>query len=267
VNYSASIVVPLRRQVDEWLDASIRSALLQSVSTEVIVVRAEATPPSNIETLERLQRQFPNLSVLLRDTPESFPGAINKGIANAKAERVGFLLSDDWLDKDAVGECLRYDTDIVSTGNVSYFPNGRVDRRASRVPSMDEFEALPTLEMQASYLCYFFLFRRKFMLDAGGLDETLGDYPGIDDFDFIWTLLEKDATVSIARKALYHVRDHDGERLTLRDPGIAAANLVKIIRKHGIPDDEIPDIIKRHVKWYGKPVYQVLNEMDKVESF
>jgi glycosyltransferase involved in cell wall biosynthesis len=262
--YSASIVVPLRQQVDEWLDQSVRSALLQSVPTEVIVVLADATPSSNIKILERLQRQFPNLSILRRDRPESFPGAINKGVANATAERVGFLLSDDWLDKDAVGECLRYGADIVSTGNVSYFPDGRIDLRAGRVPSIDEFEALPTLEMRASYLCYFFLFRRQFVLDAGGLDETLGDYPGIDDFDFIWTLLENDATVSIVQKALYHVRDHDGERLTLRNPGLAAANLLRIIRKHGIPDDEIPDIVKRHVKWYGKPVYQVLNEMDEV---
>ena len=143
---------------------------------------------------------------------------------------------------------------------------GWVTARAGRMPSIDEFEALPTFEMRASYLCYFFLFRRQFLLDVGGLDETVGDYPGIDDFDFIWTLLENDASVSIIQKALYHVRDHHGERLTLRNPATATANLFRIIRKHGIPEDEIPDIVRRHVKWYGKPVYQVLNEMDGAEK-
>jgi glycosyltransferase involved in cell wall biosynthesis len=260
VIHHAAIVMPLRRQVDEWLDQSVRSALLQSVSTEVVVVHAEATPPSNLEILTGLQRQFSNLSVLLRDKPESFPGAINKGIKNTTAERVGFLFSDDWLDTDAVAECLRNKTDIVSTGNVTYFPDGRVNIRACRNPSIEKFDALSTLEARASYLGHFFLFRRQCLLDAGGLDETLGDYPGIDDFDLIWTLLERHATVSIVEKGLYHYRDHAGERLTLKDPAVATVNLLKILRKHGVPDYEVPAIVQKHAKWYGRPVYQVLDD-------
>jgi GT2 family glycosyltransferase len=260
VIHHAAIVMPLRRQVDEWLDQSVRSALLQSVSTEVVVVHAEETPPSNLEILTGLQRQFSNLSVLLRDKPESFPGAINKGIKNTAAERVGFLFSDDWLDTDAVAECLRNKTDIVSTGNVTYFPDGRINARACRNPSIEKFDKLSTLEMRARYLGHFFLLRRKFVLDAGGLDETLGDYPGIDDFDLVWNLLERHATVSIVERGLYHVRDHTGERLTLKDPIVATANLRKILRKHGIPDSEAPDIIEQHARWFGRPVYQVLND-------
>src|ERR1700759_2003407 len=124
MTYLATIVVPLRNQVDEWLDEAVRSALLQSVSTEVVVVRAEATPASNLGILIRLQRHFANLVVLDRDRPESFPGAINKGIRHANSERVGLLLSDDWLDGNAVAACLRHESDIVCAGRVVYFPDG-----------------------------------------------------------------------------------------------------------------------------------------------
>ena len=51
MNYRATIVIPLLRQVDTWLDQCVRSALAQSVTTEVIVVRSELTPPSNVEIL------------------------------------------------------------------------------------------------------------------------------------------------------------------------------------------------------------------------
>jgi glycosyltransferase involved in cell wall biosynthesis len=260
MKYNATIVVPLRNQVDEWLDEALRSALLQSVSTEVVVVRAEATPASNLAILDGLQRHFANLVVLDRDKPETFPGAINKGIRHANSERVGLLLSDDWLDGDAVAACLNYQSDIVCAGRVVYFPDGSVNERACWRPSLREFNAIGTLEEKASYLGHFLLFRRQAILDAGGLDEGIGDYPGIDDFDLIWTLLERNATVSLVSEGLYHYRDHHGERLTLRDPPTAVANLRKILRKHGISDEQAVDIVNRHARWYGKPMHQVMNE-------
>src|SRR3978361_1019200 len=134
MDYDATIVMPLRRQVDEWLEESVRSALLQSVPTEVIVIRSEATPASNLRILEGLQRHFANLAVIGRDKPESYPGALNKGIRHASCERVGLLLSDDWLDERAVAECLRNNADIVCTGSIVYFPDGSINERASRHP-------------------------------------------------------------------------------------------------------------------------------------
>jgi hypothetical protein len=132
--------------------------------------------------------------------------------------------------------------------------------RASRHPSLQEFNSIATLEERASYLGHFFMLRRQAVLDAGGLDESIGNYPGIDDFDLIWTLLERNATVSIVEKDLYHYRDHDGERLTLQDSAVMGENFKKILHKHGVADEQAVDIIKRHARWFGKPIYQVMSE-------
>jgi glycosyltransferase involved in cell wall biosynthesis len=258
----ATIVLPLLRQVDEWLDQALQSALLQSASTEVVVVRSERTPPSNLQVLTDLGKHFVNLAVFLRDKPESFPGAINKGFRYAKSDRVGLLLSDDWLDEHAVAECLLNDTDIVSTGSTTYFPNGRVNGRACRHRSINEFNALPTLEEKANYLGHFLMFRRQFVLDAGGLDESIGNYPGIDDFDLLWTLLEHQASVSIVEKQLYHYRDHDCERLTLQDKATAIENFRKILRKHGVSEDDVFGLVGRYGRWFGKPIYRVINDSE-----
>jgi Glycosyl transferase family 2 len=260
MSYVATIVVPLLRQVDEWLDQSVRSALAQSVATEVIVVRSELTPASNLRILDRLARSHPNLVVMLEDPPGSFPGAINKGIRAARADRVGLLLSDDWLEQTAVAESVRESADIVSSGHVVYFPDGRVNEASSKRASMKGFRACPTIEQQASYLKHFFLFRKQAVLEVGGLDETIGSAPGIDDFDLIWTLLENGASVAIVEKQLYHYRDHDGERLTLQDKGQLVENLWKILRKHGVGDADAAEIISRHAPWYGRPMYQVIEE-------
>jgi glycosyltransferase involved in cell wall biosynthesis len=260
MSYVATIVVPLLRQVDEWLDQSVRSALAQSVATEVIVVRSELTPASNLRVLDRLARSYPNLVVMLEDPPGSFPGAINKGIRAARTDRVGLLLSDDWLEQTAVAESLRESADIVSSGHVVYFPDGRVNEASSKRASMKGFRACPTIEQQASYLKHFFLFRKQTVLQVGGLDETIGSAPGIDDFDLIWTLLENGASVAIVEKQLYHYRDHDGDRLTLQDKGQLVENLRKILRKHGVWEADAAEIISRHAPWYGRPMYQVIEE-------
>jgi glycosyltransferase involved in cell wall biosynthesis/GT2 family glycosyltransferase len=261
MSYVATIVVPLLRQVDDWLDHSVRSALAQSVATEVIVVRSALTPASNLQVLDRLARSYPNLVVMLEDPPGSFPGAVNKGIRAARADRVGLLLSDDWLEHTAVAESLRESADIVSSGHVVYFADGRVNEASSKRASMTGFRACSTLEQQASYLKHFFLFRKQAVLRVGGLDETIGSAPGIDDFDLIWTLLENGASVAIVEKQLYHYRDHDGERLTLQDKELLHANLRKILRKHGVWDaDTAAEIISRHAPWYGRLMHQVIEE-------
>ena len=90
-----------------------------------------------------------------------------------------------------------------------------------------------------------------------GLDESIGDAPGIDDYDFIWTLLEHGATVSIIEERLYCYRDHKEQRLTLRDPAEQVCNLVRILAKHGIRPAEQKEIVRRHSIWFGKPLHRV----------
>ena len=169
------------------------------------------------------------------------------------------LLSDDWLDHEAVASCLPVDADIVCTGLTAYYADGvTIYPRASATLTYQRYLKLPTLEAKASYLEHFFLFRKAKLLEVSGLDETIGNFPGIDDYDLIWTLLERGATVGIVEQRLYNYRDHGGERLTLADPAEAARNLEKILRKHGIAQSEIPAMVRAASRWYGKPIHEVL---------
>jgi glycosyltransferase involved in cell wall biosynthesis len=258
MSYAACIVIPLLRQVDAWLKQCVLSALQQSVPTEVVVVRSTMTPPSNLEILEDLQRRHKDLRVVGERKAGNFPNAINTGFACAQADRVGLLLSDDWLEKGAVAACVSKPADIVSTGNTVYFADGRVNKAACRIPSMARFLSLATLEEKACHLQHFFLFRKQVAVRVG-LDETIGNGPGIDDYDFIWTLLEQNSCVAIVEAQLYNYRDHDGERLTLADPHLLQNNLRKILQKHMVSEPEMRPIIKRHARWFGQPIYKVMS--------
>jgi glycosyltransferase involved in cell wall biosynthesis len=266
MTYKASIVIPLLRQPDCWLNQSVVSATTQTVSTEVIVVRSDATPRSNIELLERLADRHANLITLVEERRNNFPAAMNQGIRAAQTDRVGFLLSDDWLEQTAVAETIIESADIVSSGTFVHFADGKVNELASLTPSMDRFLACSTLEQMACYLEHFFLFQKKCLLSVGGLDENIGNCPGIDDYDLIWTLLEKGANVAVVERRLYHYRDHDRDRLTLQDPQMMVANLRKILRKHGVGHREQQMVIKRHASWFGKPIYKVMQKKSESQA-
>ena len=258
---AASIVIPLLRQRDEWLVQCVESALMQSAYCEVIVVRSAATPQSNVSLLTEMLGRWTNLRVLIETRAGSFPGAINLGIRAAESDRVGLLLSDDWLSLDCVATCLRHSADIVCTGQTTYFEDGITRNEAAcQTPSESVYLALGSLEAKASYLEHFFLFSRSALLSVGGLDESIGNFPGIDDYDLIWTLLEQNATVRIVGERLYNYRDHEGERLTRANSEEAVRNLKKILRKHKLSEIEMEKAVTTHRRWFGKAIFRVLAE-------
>lgn len=248
----ATIVMPLRSQRDEWLREALDSAIGQTVPAEVIVVTSPFTPASNRAVLAAAA-DASGLVVVERPAGAGFADAINLGFRSARCERVGLLLTDDWLSPDAVERCLAHDADIVSTGRIGYAADGR--RVLWRGPNDEaRYDRLEGLEPKASYLKHFLLFRRTTMLEAGGVDPGIG-VTGADDYDLVWTMLERGATVRLVREELYHYRDHLEERLTLRDHDAQIADLRRIFAKHGLPPEDAERVLVRKAQWLGVPTH------------
>jgi glycosyltransferase involved in cell wall biosynthesis len=254
----ASIVIPLLRQVDDWLEQSVLSALNQTVECEVIVVISPHTPDSNRSILDRLREKHADLVVIEREPQMRFAAALNLGIRSANACRIGFLLSDDWLEAGAVESCLSRDADIVSTGRRFVSADG--------IPAFEEiaqphsqaiYDRLKTHAERAKFLGYFFLFRRRTLMDAGGVDEAIGDSPGVDDFDLIWCLLDRGASGSIVEEQLYNVREHPGERLTNRSQEEMTATFTRILEKHQVTGKARGRLMREHSLWFGESIWSV----------
>jgi glycosyltransferase involved in cell wall biosynthesis len=256
----ATIVMPLRRQRDTWLRQAVTSAVLQTVPTAVLVVTSEATPASNRAVLRDLAAEHQLLGVIQRPAGEGFADAINLGFRTAETDRVGLLLTDDWLSPHAVESCLPHDADIVCTGRIAYAADGK-QTLWSRVVDQRRFDAIPTLEGKASAIGHFLLFRRAAVLAVGGVDRAIG-LTGADDYDLPWTLLENNATVRLVAEPLYRYRDHDGERLTLRTQQEQVRDLRRILAKHKVAADETERLVAAKARWYGVPCHVAIDDPD-----
>jgi glycosyltransferase involved in cell wall biosynthesis len=256
VTVKASVVIPVLNQREAWLDQCVRSALAQTVPTEVLVVVSPRTGEPLLRMVQQIAGSHPNLRVLQEERP-GFAGALNTGIRRSATERVGFLLSDDWLERTAVEECLPFTADIVSTGLSVWAADGRTRFDAvSRRPSQTVFDELPTLERKAEYLEHFFLFQKQALMAVGGVDEDVG-LTGCDDFDLIWTLLEHGATVRVLEPPLYNYRAHAEERLTRRSREAQLRDLEKVLDKHGVHGEMRRSLLLRHAEWFGELVHVV----------
>lgn len=255
IDPAASIVLPVLRQEDAWLEQSVRSALDQTVPCEVVVVTAPLTPASNRAVLARLVDGTGGQVVELEASP-GFARQLNRGLRAARAPRIGFLHSDDWLEPTAVEACLDRAADIVSTWKRSYAADGVTEfPRLRRQLEWVRFDELPTLEAKATNLTHFFLFRRALLLGVGGVDEALGDLAGVDDYDLIWVLLEHGASVDIVEQFCYNRRDHAGDRLTTRPPEESLAVLGRILDKHGVLGVERERLLRAKARWFGRPTH------------
>lgn len=250
----ATIIIPVLEQNPDWLDRCVKSALAQSVPTEVIVVHAQRTPRAQLTQLNRLAATNPVLRVLEEQSP-GFAGALNTGIRAASATRVGLLLSDDWIEPTAVEETTAVDADIVSTGLNVYDADGcTCFHSLARTPTLEAFQNCASIERRAAYLEHFLLFRKSTLLASGGVDESVG-LTGADDFDLIWTLLENGASVAVLPRKLYCYRDHDDDRLSLRSRRDQLRDLSRILAKHGIEGRERWRLLREHSRWFGQPVH------------
>ncbi len=258
VNYTiqVSIVIPLLEQKPSWIEQSVSSALTQTIPCDVIVVMSHDTPPSNRDVLTRLQKKHSRLDVLTSPIDCGYACSINLGIKRATTERLGFLLADDWLQPNAVESCLRSEADIISTRMAIYTADGQTLLETSST-SNSELALREDLHEKAQYLGHFLLFNREKLLEVGGVDTRVGS-TGPDDFDLLWTLLERGARARIIEAPLYNYRDHtESWRLSLRPPSEQLVNLEKIFDKHGLSVDLRPSLREAHGRWYGKSIAQV----------
>jgi len=257
----ATVVIPVLRQEDAYLERCVRSALGQTARCEVIVVTSPRTPPANIATLAALARGHDDLRIVQRER-EGFAAGLNTGIRCARTERLGFLLSDDWLEPGAVEACLAEDAEIVSTNMAIFAADGRTPLAIRNRRTRETFERLATPHDRAAYLGHFLFFRREALLAVGGVDESVG-LTGPDDFDLLWTLMERGARVRLVEAALYNYRDHPGERLTLRPAEAQIRDLERILDKHGVTEPERGRLIRRHARWYGRTLLESAREIER----
>jgi hypothetical protein len=178
---------------------------------------------------------------LVEERGRKLAGALNTGMRAARTEFTAILFADDLWDQRAV-EVL--EGAIRERPEVDFFHSARryIDDDGDSISGVVGPRENVTLETftAGGSIKHLLCWRRALALEIGGMDETLNSV-GPDDYDFPWSMAEAGARFGAVPECLYVYRDHRScYRLTTHLPlRTHLRETRRILRKHGVPGDEI----------------------------
>ncbi len=222
-----SVVTPSFQQ-RPFLEATLRGVLEQDYANlELIVVDGGSTDGS-VELLEKYQALYPRKLRFVSEPDRGQAHAVNKGLAMARGEIIGWLNSDDVYRRDclaAVAEAFRQDPECdLLYGRADYLD--REGQLLGAYPVRTEF-SLQSLAHEC-YLCQPAVFwRRRLMGDHLRLDEEL-DY--CMDYD-LWIRFAQVARVRFVDRVLAGSRIYPENKTMSRRAGVFE-EIFRTVKRH-----------------------------------
>lgn len=232
-------LLPLKDYHPGFLRQAIESIVHQTSPHWRLLIVVE---PEDVARFEGVLAEWlvdPRVRIVVNHR-RGYVGAFNTGMEAADTDFIAILLGDDMWDVRAVEVLLAC---LAQSPDADLFHSGRrvIDGDGNPLGARMPRESF-TLEdfIWASQVKHLICWRRSMGLGVGGMDESLKT-AGPDDYDFVWTLVERGAVVRPIFEFLYIYRDHrDGYRHTTHIPRSQhLRDLRHILTKHGVAAQKI----------------------------
>lgn len=171
-----SIIVPFYN-VEKYIEQCIRSLYDQDIPQEEyeVICVDDCSLDGSRAIVERLQKEYPNLQLIIHERNKKLGGARNTGLRAAQGEYVLFVDSDDYIlpnkykglldkaDRFSV-DFLHFDNLIDLNGQV-FHDNGYEIYNTTLITGIDLF-LFPTMQWQGSHIvAWKKLYRKSFLIE------------------------------------------------------------------------------------------------------
>ena len=182
-----SIIVPIHNS-GQYVDFCIQSIREQAFTDFELILVNDGSTDSSGGIIERHASEDSRIIVLTNHQASGNPGTPrNQALAIAKGEYVGFVDSDDWINRDFYSElmkmALEHDADIAFSGGFhNHESNGQVSKRVYSTEGFDE----PTssrFKTHDSFMIWDKVFKRS-MLEIFNI--RLGETKAAVDVPFVF---------------------------------------------------------------------------------
>lgn len=187
-----SIIVPVYN-VKEYLEKCLNSLVEQTLREIEIFLVDDGSSDGSAEILQKYKETYPDKIFVITKKNEGQATARNVALKRISGEYVGFVDSDDWIDKDMYermySEAIKNQSDIVICDMIDHYENYQIYHNSSDFTN--RFTVTPSACNK--------LFKRTLI----GQDE----FPkGLwyEDFEFTTKQLMKTEQISVIHKGFYH---------------------------------------------------------------
>ena len=238
-----TVLMPVNEHHEGFLREAVGSILAQTDPRWRLLLIGEESVRGDLERV--LAHPLADARVgLVMNQGRKLAGALNTGMRIARTDFVAIALGDDLWAPDAVEVLAR---EIAAHPEADFFHSSRriIDQNGDSLSSV--YEARPDVTLSdfggAAPVKHLLCWRRELGLRVG-MDESLNSV-GPDDYDFPWSMAEAGAEFRAVPECLYIYRDHrESFRLTTHLPrSHHKREIRRMLRKHGVPEDDIRDLI------------------------
>ncbi len=222
-----SVVVPSYQQA-EFLPRTLDSILTQGYPSLQIVVIDGGSTDGSVEILEGYRERYPEQLEFVSETDRGQAHAVNKGLARARGEIIGWLNSDDIY---APGALIAVGRELASNQECDVL-YGRADYIDADDQHLGPYPVRPSFDWHAlahnCFLCQPAVFWRRRLTEEGfQLDE---DLQTCMDYE-LWIRLGRDRQFHYFDRILAHSRIY-AENKTLARRSEVFDEILRVVRRH-----------------------------------
>ena len=194
-----SIIVPIYN-TEKYLNKCLTSLVKQkNIDFEIICV-IDGSPDKSEKIVEKFKKKYPKLIRSYKKKNGGLSDARNYGIKKAKGEYIGFVDSDDWVEKDMFSKMYNYATEkdldiVVCDTFMEYENHTEILKSNLHYSDEDVRNYIISYPMACTRLIKKELLEDDYMFTKGILYEDLCLTP---------TLVNKTIKVGFLEEALYH---------------------------------------------------------------
>ena len=197
MDVKVSVIIPAYN-TKEYMGQCLNSLLEQTLQNMEIIIVDDGSTDGTLDILKQYEKQCPEKIRVFSKENGGQASARNLALNYAKGEYLGFVDSDDWVDREMYEEMYlkaeAEDTDIVICDMVDHYPERQIYHHASQFKN--KFSVTPSACNK--------IFRRDFVGDVK-FPEGLW----YEDFEFTTKQLMKTDKISVIHKGFYHCHCRD----------------------------------------------------------
>lgn len=189
----------------KWINKCLNSLTKQTYkSIEIIIVDNN----SRDDSIENINKNFPNTKIIKNNTNVGFSRGVNQGIKSSKGEYIVIMNNDTWTEKDFMEKLIKFYVenkfDVVAPTEKQYLRNKTFSRNTTiDILCMPNFHIPRNKSGKLFYLSgVCLLFSKKLYLETLGFDNNYFMY--FEDVDWFWRLNLMGKRYTYADKIFIH---------------------------------------------------------------
>ncbi len=246
-----SIIVPVYK-VERYLKKCLDSILVQTFSDFELILIDDGSPDNSGKICDEYAKKDSRIVVIHKEN-QGAAMARNVGLDRARGEYIGFVDSDDWIEKDMYellySLCKQYDCDIVNCSSIICYKNRVVVNGGHSFVIHDQHEAMKTLLIGEMYdECLWTKLIKREIIGTLRLPTNVS----YEDTAFMYHVFERAHKVGAIGQAKYHYIKHDDSVMdrALKNISIDAMQIYE--EMYGFIKEKYPDLV-------GLVVYKLCN--------